>query len=300
MHAHVLLGFVAALAQQTDTTVSVRPNARLELENFGGSVVVRTWDRNQVRVKATHGRRDWVEISTSSSTVHVEAQSRNGVAHTVDYEITAPASISLDLSGTKTSFDVEGVRGEIEAETVHGDVLVSGGGGRIRLESVQGRIVLSKARGRVDASTVNQGIHLRDVVGDIVAETVNGPIILEQVQASSVDAATVNGTIVYDGVIRDGGDYLMSTHNGTIWVVVPGGSNATVNVSTYNGRLDSSFAVQLRQNPNRRRFSFVLGSGSAKLDLETFGGDVRLRRPGEQRPSFPNAKAKTGSELNEH
>jgi DUF4097 and DUF4098 domain-containing protein YvlB len=300
MHAHLLLGFVAALVQQTDTTVSVRPNARLELENFGGSIVVRTWERNQVRVKATHGRRDWVEVSASSSVVRIEAQSRTGMAHTVDYEITAPASINLDLSGTNTSFDLEGVQGEIEAETVQGDVLVSGGGGRIRLESVQGRIVLSKARGRVDVSTVNQGIHLRDIVGDIVAETVNGPIILEQVQASSVDAATVNGTIVYDGVIRDGGDYLMSTHNGTIWVVVPGGSNATVNVSTFNGRFDSSFAVSLRQPAGRRRFSFVLGNGSAKLDLETFGGDVRLRRPGEQRPSFPSPRGRTGNELHEH
>jgi DUF4097 and DUF4098 domain-containing protein YvlB len=299
MHSHVLLGMFAALMQQTDTTISVRPNARLELENFGGSVVVRTWDRNQVRIKATHGRRDWVDVSASSSVVHVEAQSRNGVAHTVDYELTVPVTISLDLSGNTSNFDVEGVQGEIEAETVQGNVLVSGGTRRIHLESVQGRIVLSGARGRVDVTTVNQGIYLRDVVGDITAETVNGPIALEQVQASSVDAATVNGTIVYDGVIRDGGDYLLSTHNGTIWVVVPEGSNATVNVSTYNGRLDSSFSVPLRQSTNRRRISFALGSGSAKLDLETFGGDVRLRRPGEQRPSFPDPR-RTRGELPEH
>ncbi|MGH7470992.1 MAG: DUF4097 family beta strand repeat-containing protein [Longimicrobiales bacterium] len=288
----LLAGLLAVSLQQTDTTVSVRPNARLELENFGGSIVVRTWERNQVRVRAAHGRRDWVSVSASSSAVRVEADSRTGVAHSVEYEITVPVSMSLDLSGTYTSIDVVGVLGEIEAETVGGDVIVSGGAGRIRLESVQGRIVLSRARGNIDVSTVNQGIHLIDVTGDIVAETVNGPIVMERVQAGTVDAATVNGTIVYDGTMRDGGDYVMSTHNGGIWVVVPERSNATVNVSTYNGSFDASFSVSLRQSASRRRYNFILGNGSAKLDLETFGGDVRFRRPGESRPSFPSSSGK--------
>jgi DUF4097 and DUF4098 domain-containing protein YvlB len=75
-------------------------------------------------------------------------------------------------------------------------------------------------------------------------------------------------------------------------VVVPNGSNAAVNVSTYNGKLDASFPVKLKEGTSRRRFSFVLGSGSAKLDLETFGGDVRLRLPGESRPSFPDVISK--------
>jgi DUF4097 and DUF4098 domain-containing protein YvlB len=123
-----------------------------------------------------------------------------------------------------------------------------------------------------------------------VVENVNGPIIMERVQATTVDAATVNGVIVYDGVIRDNGDYLLSTHNGNIWMVVPTSSNATVHVSTYNGRLDTSFSVALKENTTRRRFSFALGNGSAKIDLETFGGDVRLRRPGETRPSFPEGR----------
>src|SRR5262245_57645207 len=116
MFTPLLAVLMAASMQQTDTTVSVRPNARLELENFGGSIVVRTWDRNQVRVKAEHGRRDWVEVSASPSVVRIEAQSRNGLAHTVDYEITLPATMSVDLSGTGTSIEVDGVRGEVDAE----------------------------------------------------------------------------------------------------------------------------------------------------------------------------------------
>ena len=287
MVSPLVIGLLAALTQQTDTTVSIRPNARLELENFGGSITVRTWDRNQVRIQASHGRRDEIEISSTASVVKVEAEGRNGPAFDVEYTITVPAEMSVDLSGTHTEINVTGVRGEIEAETVDGNVVVSGGSGRVRLESVQGHIILSNARGRIDVSTVNRGIHLTDCNGDIVAETVNGPILLERVQSSSVDAETVNGMIVYDGTLRDGGDYVMATHNGGIWLVVPNGTNATVNVATFNGKLDPSFSVSLKESTSRRRFSFVLGNGSAKIDLETFGGDVRLRRPGESRPSFP-------------
>lgn len=288
MTSSLIMGLLLVV-QQTDTTVSVRPNARLELENFSGRVAVRTWDRNQVRVQAQHGRRDRVEVSASSSVVRVETEGRVGPAVEVDYTITVPASMSLDLSGTYLEIDVQGIHGEVEAETVNGNVHVSGGSGRVRLESVQGEIVLSNARGRIDVSTVNRGIHLANITGDVLAETVNGPIIMERVQAASLDAATVNGTIVYDGSIRDGGDYVLATHNGGIWLVVPQNTNATVSVSTFNGKLDSSFSVALKESSSKRRFSFALGNGSAKIDLETFGGDVRLRRPGESRPAFTPA-----------
>jgi DUF4097 and DUF4098 domain-containing protein YvlB len=301
MFTPLLIGLMAATMQQTDTTVTVRPNARLELENFGGSILVKTWERNQVRVHATHGRRDYVEVSATPSVVRVEADSKLGMAHTVDYEITVPVSMSVDLSGTYTSIEVQGVQGEVAAETVKGDVIVNGGSGRIRLESVEGKIVLTNARGRVDASTVNQGVHLTDVIGDLTVETVNGAIVLERVQAGAVDAATVNGTIVYDGTIRDGGDYVLSTHNGGIWVVVPNSANATVSVSTFNGKLDTSFNVNVKEASNRRRMSFVVGSGSAKLDLETFGGDVRLRRPGESLPTFTSgANTKVKAKNDDH
>jgi DUF4097 and DUF4098 domain-containing protein YvlB len=290
MFAPLMITFLAlAVPQQTtDTTVSVRPNARLELENHGGSIVVRSWQRNQVRVRASHGRRQWIEVSAGPSVVKIEAESRAGPAE-IDYEITVPATMNLDLSGTFTSIDVSGAQGEVDAETVHGNVTVSGGTGRVRLESVQGQVVLSNARGRIDVSSVNRGIHLSDVQGDVVAETVNGSIMMDRVRANSVDAATVNGQIVYDGSLRDGGDYLMSSHNGSIWIVVPEGTNATVYVSTFNGKLDASFPLNMKESASGKRFNFVMGSGSAKIDLETFGGSVRFRRPGEQRPRFTPA-----------
>jgi DUF4097 and DUF4098 domain-containing protein YvlB len=287
MSVTLLAGLLAAslAQQQLDTTFSVRVGSRIEVETFGGEIIVRTWNRNDVRVQALHGRRDVIDIDARGSSVRIEAEGYMGVAKDVRFTLTVPKSSHIEASGVQTDIDVEGVTGDVDAETVQGAIRVVGGG-RLSLESVEGEINVAGARGRVEASTVNRGIRVSDVIGDLDLETVNGPIIVQKVQATNVDAATVNGRIVYDGTLRDGGDYALTTHNGAIWVVVPPGTNASVTVSTFNGELDTTFDIrQLDPNPRRRSFNFVLGNGKAQLDLETFGGDINLRRPGEDLPT---------------
>jgi DUF4097 and DUF4098 domain-containing protein YvlB len=285
MTGTLMIGMLAAALaqQQTDTTFAIRPGSRVEVETFGGEINVRTWNRNEIRVQATHGRRDVVSIESRGNTVQVEAEGRVGPAIAVTFNITVPPSVSLDLSGVHTEISVEGVTGDIDAETVQGGIRVAGGG-RLKLESVEGEIVVDKARGRVSANTVNRGIRITNVVGDVEAETVNGPISLRAVQASSVDLATINGRIIYDGTIRDGGDFAIASHNGGVWVVVPDKSGVTVSISTFNGELDSTLPVTMSGTGRNRNMTFVFGSGSARLDIESFGGDIHLRRPSEGLP----------------
>jgi DUF4097 and DUF4098 domain-containing protein YvlB len=287
MTVTLLVGMLAVsmAQQQTDTTFEVRSGSRIEVETFGGSITVRTWNRNAVRVQAQHGRRDEIDIDARGSSVRIEAEGYMGVAKDVRFTLTVPRSASIEASGVQTDIDIEGVTGDVDAETVQGGIRVVGGG-RLKLESVEGEVVIDGARGRVQASTVNRGIRVTDVVGDLDLETVNGPIIVQKVQATNVDASTVNGRIVYDGTIRDGGDYALATHNGAIWVIVPNGTNASVSVSTFNGELDTTFDLPNMERPSQRRtYNFVLGNGKARLDLETFGGDINLRRPGETLPT---------------
>jgi DUF4097 and DUF4098 domain-containing protein YvlB len=287
MTVSLLVGLLAASMgqQQLDTTFEVRSGSRIEVETFGGAITVRSWNRNQVRVQAQHGRRDVIDIDARGSSVRIEAEGYMGVAKDVRFTLMVPRSSHIEASGVQTDIDIEGITGDVDAETVQGEIRVVGGG-RLKLESVEGEVVIAGARGRVQASTVNRGIRVSDVIGDLDLETVNGPIIIQKVQASNVDAATVNGRIVYDGTIRDGGDYALTTHNGAIWIVVPTNTNASVSVSTFNGELDTTFDLPKFDPDSRRRsYNFVLGNGKARVDLETFGGDINLRRPGESMPT---------------
>ncbi len=108
----------------------------------------------------------------------------------------------------------------------------------------------------------------------------SGDIELEGIESSNVDVNTVSGDVVYEGTIKDAGHYRFSTHNGDVTLAIPEKANATVSVATFNGDFDSSFPVSVT-GTTKHRFGFTIGTGSARLDLETFNGDIKLRRPGK-------------------
>jgi len=66
--------------------------------------------------------------------------------------------------------------------------------------------------------------------------------------------------------------------------------NATLMVRTYNGSFKSTFPVKQDDQAPRKRFTLTLGNGSAHLELESFGGTIALRRPGEPRPEVEREK----------
>ena len=271
-----------AFAQQTDTQIAVRPGTRLDVNNFGGGIVVKAWSQNTVRIHAEHSNRDYVELSFEPSVISVKASSRHGPPSIVDYTINAPAWMVLNLSGMSTDIEVDGTQAGVTAETVRGEIKCRGGTGYISLTSVQGAVALQDAKGRVEVKTVNEDVTLTDVSGEVTASTVSGDISLAGVASANVDVSTVSGDVRYEGTITDAGHYRFSTHNGDVTLVIPEKTNATVSVATFNGEFDSSFPVSVT-NTSKHRFSFTLGSGSARLDVETFNGDIRLRRPGERR-----------------
>jgi DUF4097 and DUF4098 domain-containing protein YvlB len=233
-----------------------------------------------VRLEAEATSRSTVQIATSGGAVSVRTEGRRGPPSAVDLKLTVPVWMGLDLSGVYTDVKVAGTKAPVNVETVQGEVDVTGGEGLVSLRSVQGSVILRQARGRIDVHSVNEDVRVSDASGEIVAETVNGEIALERVDATSLDANTINGDVGYDGPIRDGGRYALSSHNGDVTLAVAAGTNATVSVSTFSGEFESEFPVTLRETRKGRRFSFTVGSGSAQVTLESFQGSVELVRPG--------------------
>ena len=269
------------LQGQTDTTFAVPAGASLSVNNFGGAIVVRGWNQDRVKVHAEHGRRGGVEVSVVGGTVTVKSGSRRGPPSVVDMEITVPQAMPLALSGTYAEITVEGVTGPIRAETVEGEVNVRGGRGNITLSSIQGSVTLADASGRIEMTSVNEDIDVSNVTGEIKIDATNGEVTMTGIRSSSVEAATINGDVVYDGTINDGGSYSFSSHNGDITVTVAEAANVTITAATANGDIDASFTLPFQGSPGRRRWTFKLGNGSARLEAESFQGDIQLRRPGE-------------------
>lgn len=266
---------------ETDQTVAVARGARLTVNNFAGEVVIRTWDRDQLRVQGRHTSRAKVNIRQTPTVVAISADTHG--TSSVDYEITAPAWMPIKVEGTYNFVTVEGAQSEVSAETVRGDVIIKGGTGTIVAKSIQGEVIVEGARGRINVSSVNEGIRVSGASGDITAETTNGHISLTRITSSNVEVTTVNGNIVFEGPVADKGRYRFTTHNGSISAAVPDDSNVAFIVRTYNGDFSTNLNVNgpPRSEARRgRRITYTLGNGSAEMEMETFGGSIRVRRPG--------------------
>ena len=127
---------------------------------------------NQVRIETKHPNRSgWFNWSGDSS-------------GSVMYEITVPSSVELDAIETVNGdVEIDSVGGDVSASTVNGAVTVSGVSSDLDLETVNGSLkaVLNELGPgqRVKADTVNGTIRIympEDASARIVAETVNGSI----------------------------------------------------------------------------------------------------------------------------
>ena len=282
MLAHALLALMLAAA--TDQTVEVKKGMRLEVHNFAGDVVVKVWNRDAVRVEAEHSDREIVDIRPGELALVVRGRSRNGPSRSIDFSITVPAWMAVNVDGTNADITLEGVGGDVTVESNRGDILIRGGSGFVSAKSVQGSITIERAKGRIEATSVNDNVHLSDVSGDVTAGSTNGGIVLERIDTANLDAYTVNGGIAFDGPIKDKGSYRLTTHNGLVSMAIADKVNATLRVRTYGGSFRSTFPVKLDDQDRRNRFTLTLGDGSARVELESFNGSIALRRPGEPRP----------------
>ena len=272
------------LGATSDQTIDVKRGMRLEVHTFTGDVNVKVWNRDQVRIEAEHSDRQTVEVRPGEQSVVVRGRSRVGPMSSIDFTITVPSWMAVNVDGAGTDVVLDGVGGDVTVDTTRGDIHVRGGSGFISVKSVQGSIFVERARGRIEAQTVNDNVHVADTTGDLTVATTNGSIVLERIDTANLDASTVNGRIAFDGSIRDKGSYRLTTHNGAVSMAMPERVNATLRVRTYGGTFRSTFPLRLDDQDRQNRFTLTLGDGSARIELESFNGSIALRRPGEPQP----------------
>ena len=271
----------AAALAQTDRTIAVGEGARLELQTDHGSITVRTWDRSSVHLVARHDPAIRVGVEEAGSTLRIQTMSSRG-RKAVAYTLTVPRSMNLSLHGVHGPISVDGAGGRLELHNVTGGIEVQGGSGFVEVNTVQGGVSITGARGQISAHSVNAGIVVNDATGPIEATTVNGSVQLRGIDSRSVEATTVNGSVVYDGTLHRDGRYSLKSHNGPIVLSVPPGTGADVSVSTFQGTFSASFPITFTEARQGKSFRFALGSGGARIELQSFNGQIRLRRPGER------------------
>ena len=89
-----------------DQTVAVTKGMRLAVNNFAGSINVRTWEKDAVRVESEHSERDRVTVRPMDAVLRIGATSEHGPSRTVDFTLTVPRWMPIALNGTYVDIDL--------------------------------------------------------------------------------------------------------------------------------------------------------------------------------------------------
>jgi multidrug efflux pump subunit AcrA (membrane-fusion protein) len=227
----------------TDTTLNVDRGSTLSLTNLSGDITVRVWDRSAVRVNAEHDKSDQFVATTKDGMLKLSVSAAEGEPADVDWNITVPAWLPLEISGIESEIAVTGLRAPVRAISLRGDVHVTSCKGPMELNSTEGEVHAEDVDGNISASSINSVVRLVRVLGPIEAQSINGDIQMDDVSSAKVIASTMNGRVYYASKFQPHGRYAFSSHNGKVYVGVDKSQPMNVTVSSFNGQLESSIPV---------------------------------------------------------
>lgn len=280
-----------ALAVSAAVAMSVSGGLEAQDATFdvprGARVVIRNTD-GDVHVEAVRGREghawftdeDDMEISVrrSGSTIEIEPAWADGD----DLAITLPADVRLEIFAVDGDITVLGFADEVVAEVFDGDVRIEGAAS-VSVRTVDGDVTIRDATGPILVDVGDGETVLSDIRGDVEVNGVDGDITVRDTDARRVSLRTISGNLWYDGQVYEGGEYRLGTHDGDVTFALPRGRGATLSVLSYDGALIPSFPLQMR-GATGSIAEFTLGNGSARVQLESFDGNIHLIRPGERSP----------------
>lgn len=131
---------------------------------------------------------------------------------------------------------------------------------------------------QVSANSVSGDVSVSGVRGEVSANSVSGDVRLERIRATSISAHSVSGDVdVSADALSGRGDLSFVTVSGDVTLALPDDIDADVSITTVSGELDSEFQMQLGGRMSRRHLEARIGRGGRRLDIKTVSGDVRLK-----------------------
>jgi len=279
----LLMPIVAFGGESVHETREVSPDAHISIDNLAGSVEIEAWDRNEVEIRGELGDSvEEFEVSESSNGLRVRVQnkSHNRNVDETDLRFKIPTGASVEIETVSADIGLEGSKGKIiQVNTVSGDVMLQGSPKQIDLHSVSGDIEFSGSVSRSTVESVSGEITLNGLDGEIEVSTVSGDVSLT---AGSFDRArfeAVSGDLKLDLAVGDGGRLTSDSMSGDLNLLLPAHQQARISAQTFSGDIRSDFGKSSRvsRGPGSM-LEYEEGSNGAAIRLESFSGDIRIRR----------------------
>ncbi len=266
-------------------------NTKISISNIAGSVNVTAWDRNQVEVSGELGEgAKPLEITGNDDHLSIKVESRGGsgwfnfggdnkMAPTT-LELRVPRAASLDVNVISASLAVDGLSGgNIEVNSISGNARIHARTPALDVNSVSGSIELSGHADQASLQTVSGGILAPALGSKAKLQTISGRIQAGGGPWRELSLSTVSGDVQLTGGVTGGGDLHIDSMSGDVQLKLPADTSATLHASSFSGDLRSDFGTPARADHGPgSSLDTQLGAGDGKIHIETFSGDLRIRR----------------------
>ena len=240
--ALLVSGSVFASVTETETfTFELDDGGRFSLSNVNGSVTVTGAGGNQVEIVATKKADNQKDLDN----IEIEISSS-------DDEVVVETEIGKKGSWFSWGNNSGSVQYEV---TVPADTVLDS------IDTVNGDVYISGVSGKVVAESVNGDLEIQDLVDDASLSTVNG----------NIDAGF--------NKLEGRQDVKAETVNGRVAVTLPADADVEVSADTLNGSINArDFDLETDKGFVGSDLNGEIGNGSARLNIDTVNGSVKIRR----------------------
>lgn len=287
------LGGQAFADTPIDLSHPAAPTAHVDISNIKGEVTITAWDRNEVHVGGQLGNGAEplaIEGSDNNLSIKVQAQGQNGwlnwggdkAMSSTTLDVNVPRGASLKVSVVSAPLSVDGIDGgDIEVNSVSGRVRINAQTPTLSVVSVSGNVAFSGKAKQAKLQTVSGDILAPSLGNKVDLQTVSGHIQAAGGPWEQLNLSTVSGDVQLSGALAAGGNISIDSMSGDLQLQFPASLSSSVHASTFSGDLRSDFGTpkQPEHGPGST-LDTVSGSGDGKISIETFSGDLRIRKQG--------------------
>ncbi|MBV9928966.1 MAG: DUF4097 family beta strand repeat protein [Acidobacteria bacterium] len=223
-----------------------------------GDVIVRGWDRNEVRARAegegtlrllTPNVRPAprVEVLVSEDKEADLNAGHCGSNETV--ELTVPRGATVEVESRTGHVEVADVA-EARVKVLSGDVEVRRVARAVQVSCLSGDVSVSDSTGSVRINTVSGDVEARNLRtsaagDDFEAKSVSGDVTIEGVAHGSVTGSSTSGSLLYTGPLARGGSYDFRTISGEVTMELPADASFNLHAKVVvSGEIVTDFPVK--------------------------------------------------------
>jgi len=274
---------VTALLSSSAFCADARKEFRLDvvsggtvtLTSIAGSISLKPASGHQILV-AYAAKSNKIEVDQSATSDHrrieitthaLSDQKPTADEARVDFEISVPAGVSVTVNAATAT---------ITAENLSGDISLSSDTGQINVHDA--------ARSNLQVRTVTGSVSLSNLNGSHVEVTSNtGAVQLNNVNGPKVKIGTGSGNITYNGDCSGMGNYILTTHSGTIDMSMPQTASVDITARSVSGTVENDFPLSQKTHTSfvpqtGRSFAGTSNSGASSVQLQSFSGRIRVKK----------------------